>query len=132
MPNTSSNVNTLSIEALRDAFILAERENSNLRRIILWAAQFIPHYRRHELAAKIKDKEHGVVEDAIEDRFVENHDFCKMVEELTDLHERIITSNKIPRDTSRSSKLISRLREKLPKTNETTVTSLAEIREWSK
>jgi len=122
----------LSIEALREAHLLAEAENSNLRKILLWSAQFIPDYRRHELAEKIKNKENGVVEDLEEDNFIENRDFCKMVDEVVDLYDRVITTGKIPRECNRSSLLISKIRELLPKKYKPTVTSLAEIREWKK
>ena len=119
-------------EALRESYYLSEIENSNLRRILLWAAQFIPTYRRHELAEKIKDKEAGVADDQSEDNFVENRDFCKMVDEVLDLYDRVITTGKMPRDNGRAIILISKIRELLPKQHKYTVSSLAEIREWKK
>ena len=82
----------LSHEALVDDALLCERENSNLRRHLLWAAQYLPQERVAELAERIRNPiaEGGVVADQSEDDAVEQRDLWKQIEVLCDQAEIVL------------------------------------------
>lgn len=113
-----------------ETLAIYERENSNLRRHLLWAANFMSAEQKCELSRRIRAKleDGGVDEDSKEDEAIERRNFSRDVEKLCDVMREIAASGRVPPLTEchKLEAVVSRIMEYLPKTHQP---SLAFIRE---
>lgn len=74
----------MSAEALANDLELCERENSHLRRHLLWAAAFLAPAQRRELAERIRRRETAVVADDAADAREQEVERDRAIEALVD------------------------------------------------
>lgn len=83
----------MSYDSMKEAYTLAEEENSNLRRILLWGAGFLNFEQRTLLRKKLNERPGGVVRDQDADDREEVLRRDKAIEALTD-HVQWVIDNK--------------------------------------
>ena len=117
----------MSPAGLREGYELSEQENSNLRRHLLWAAQFLNPEQRKELGKRISNKtiaEGGVIVDSYEEEAAEMKTFYNKVDRICDSLETVVNTRKMPSNTYRISMTINEIREMLPKRHQPTLNDL--------
>lgn len=82
----------MSYDSMKEAYELAEEENSNLRRILLWGAGFLNFEQRTLLRKKLNERPGGAVRDQDADDREEVLKRDKAIEALTDHVQWVIDS----------------------------------------
>lgn len=82
----------MSYDSMKEAYILAENENSNLRKILLWSASFLNFEQKTLLRKMLNDRPGGVVRDQDADDREETLRRDKAIEALTDHVQWVIDS----------------------------------------
>lgn len=119
-------------QAVREAYRLCETENSNLRKILLWSAQFLTVTQRRDLRDKLKPsiEDGGVTGDHIEDEAEITQHAIDAVNAL-DVHVQALLDSPSDAVTSQlwyaqADALLGKVRELMPDKNP--LASLGEIR----
>jgi hypothetical protein len=100
---------------LLTAYQCSELENSNLRRILLWAAQYLGYYERAELRTKINANlaSGGVTVDPSEDDAIKNREFLNLVDSIVTSHEKMLISNIISTNSAHMIRLCGEAKIKI-------------------
>jgi hypothetical protein len=112
---------------LKEDYELCDRENTNLRKHLLWCASFLNNEQRKELAQKISKtvKDGGVTEDLKEDTFMQNVNLIAAINVLCDETENFCEGKQVV--PARVLEMVRTVRDLMPdKIGK--ISSLAEIR----
>ena len=102
---------------LLSAYQMSELENSNCRRIVLWAAERLPPVHRAELAKLLNKSlvEGGVSTDASEDAALTNRETLNLFDSIIESYSRVLKIGQVPHNSMHMVALVRQAKEKLAK-----------------